>query len=57
MDLVYAATIMIALIAVWYWRDPDFTERLDRLGQDAPAGHEQPPDGAIDDYIGWSDGE
>ena len=46
--------LVIAGIAIWYWRDPEFFERL---GRDGEAQVEQPPDGAIDDDIGWSEGE
>ena len=57
MHLVYAVIILIVLIAIWYRRAPASIRRLERLDRDGHKSEDQPPDGAIDDYIGWSDGE
>jgi hypothetical protein len=57
MDLVYAAIIMIVLKAIWYWLDPEFFKGMERLDQETRKREDQPPDGAIDDYIVWSEGE
>jgi hypothetical protein len=58
--MIYVCAIVFILVAVaiWYKLNPEFFKGLERLDQDYQRQHgDEPPDGAIDDYIGWEEGE
>ena len=57
MNLVYVTIFVVIATAIWYWLDPEFFKGMEPLDREARKREEQPPDGAIDDYIGWSEGE